>query len=89
MYDVVFTTLAAKQLGALDQTAARRIQGAIELLRENPYPPKARKLSGRDGYRVRVGDYRILYDVIDRQLIIRVLKLGHRRDIYRQQTLTS
>lgn len=75
--------MSAQQLGALDQTVARRIQGAIELLRENPYPPKARKLSGRDGYRVRVGDYRILYDVIDRQLIIWVLKPMHRRDMYR------
>ena len=83
MYDVVLTTLAAKQLGALEQTAARRIQGAIELLRENPYPPKARKLSGRDGYRVRVGDYRILYDVVNHQLVIRVLKPVHRRDMYR------
>ena len=89
MYDVVLTTLAAKQLRACDHTVARRIQGAIELLRKNPHPPKARKLSGRDGYRVRVGGYRIIYDVIDRQLIIRVLRLGHRRDIYRSQTLTS
>ncbi len=83
MYEVVLTTLAAKQLGALDRTVARRIQGAIELLSHNPYPPKATKLSGRDGYRVRVGDYRILYDVIDDQLIIRVLRLGLRREIYR------
>ena len=83
MYEVVLTPLAAKQLGALDRIVARRIQGAIELLRRNPYPPKAKKLTGRAGYRVRVGDYRILYDVIDRQLIIRVLRLGHRRDIYR------
>ena len=74
MYDVVLTTLAAKQLRACDHTVARRIQGAIELLRKNPHPPKARKLSGRDGYRVRVGGYRIIYDVIDRQLIIRVFQ---------------
>lgn len=84
MYEVVLTTLAAKQLGALDRTVASRIQGAIELLSRNPYPPKAAKLSGRDGYRVRVGDYRILYDVMENQLVIRVLRLGHRRDIYRR-----
>ena len=83
MYTVVLSTLAAKQLGALKHTLARRIQGAIELLSHNPYPPKAVKLPGRNGYRVRVGGYRIAYDVIDGQLIIRVLRLGHRRDIYR------
>jgi len=64
VYEVVLTTLAAKQLGALERTVARRIQGAIELLCRHPYPPKAEQLPGRDGYRVRVGEYRILYDVI-------------------------
>jgi Cytotoxic translational repressor of toxin-antitoxin stability system len=83
VYKVVLTTLAAKQLGALDRTVARRIQGAIELLSHNPYPPKATKLSGRDGYRVRVGDYRILYDVIDDQLIIRVLNRRCARAAFR------
>lgn len=83
MYQVVLTRQAAKQLAALDAVVARRIQGAIELLGQNPYPPKALKLTGRGGYRVRIGDYRLLYDVIDDQLIVRVLRLGHRRDIYR------
>ena len=83
MYQVVLTRQAAKQLAALDRVAARRIQGAIELLGQNPYPPKALKLAGRGGYRVGVGDYRLLYDVIDDQLIVQVLKPGHRRDVYR------
>ena len=83
MYTVVLATLVAKQLGALDQQVARRIQGAIELLSHNPYPPKATKLSGRDGYRVRVGEYRILYGVIDDRLIIRVVQPSHRREIDR------
>lgn len=83
MYQVVLTRQAAKQLGALDRTVARRIQGAIELLGQNPYPPKALKLAGRGGYRVQIGDYRLLYDVIDDQLIVQVLRLGHRRDVYR------
>lgn len=83
MYQVVLTRQAAKQLEALDRVAARRIQGAIELLGQNPYPPKALKLAGRGGHRVRIGDYRLLYDVIDDQLIVQVLSLGHRRDIYR------
>ena len=83
VYDVVFTSKAAKQLASLERSAALRISGAIELLRTHPYPPKASKLTGRQGYRVRVGDYRILYDVVEQQLIIRVFQLGHRRDVYR------
>ena len=83
MYQVVLTRQAAKQLAALDRVAARRIQGAIELLGQNPYPPKALKLAGRGGYRVRIGDYRLLYDVIDDQLIVQVLSLGHRQEVHR------
>lgn len=82
MYLVVLTRQAAKQLGARDRTEARRIQGAIELLGQNPYPPKALKLAGRGGYRVRIGDYRLLYDVMYDQLIVQVLRLGRRRDIH-------
>jgi mRNA interferase RelE/StbE len=78
VYQAVLTRQAAKQLAALDRVAARRIQGVIELLGQNPYPPKALKLAGRGGYRVRIGDYRLLYDVIDDQLIVQVLSLGHR-----------
>ena len=81
VYDAVLTRKAAKQLASLERSAALRLAGAIELLRAHPCPPKASKLTGRPGYRVRVGDYRILYDVVEQQLIIRVFQLGHRRDV--------
>jgi mRNA interferase RelE/StbE len=72
-------------LKALRHIAARdrgRIEGAIALLAENPRPPGARALRGRDGFRVRVGDYRILYTIDDGVLLIVVVTLGHRRDVY-------
>lgn len=46
-------------------------------------PSGCKKLKGRDGYRIRIGNYRILYDIIDQTLIINVIAIGHRRDIYR------
>jgi mRNA interferase RelE/StbE len=68
---------------ALDQHHRARITGAIELLARNPHPPAARKLANRLAYRVRVGDYRIIYSVNDTTITIMVLAIGHRRDVYR------
>jgi mRNA interferase RelE/StbE len=75
---------AARALRKLDPAVSRRIQGVIALLAEDPRPPGARALQGRPGLRVRVGDYRILYTVQDDVLLIVVVRLGHRRDIYDQ-----
>jgi mRNA interferase RelE/StbE len=60
-----------------------RIEGAIALLAEDPRPPASRPLKGRVGYRVRVGYYRIIYTIQDDVLLIVVVALGHRRDVYR------
>ena len=60
-----------------------RIAAALELLRENPIPPRAVKLQGRDGYRVRIGKYRILYTFDGSVLTIYVLDIGPRGDIYK------
>ena len=60
-----------------------RIEGALALLAQDPRPPASRPLKGRPGYRVRVGDYRIIYTVEDDVLLIVVVALGHRRDVYR------
>jgi mRNA interferase RelE/StbE len=59
-----------------------RIEGAIALLAEDPRPPASRPLRGHPGYRVRVGDYRIIYTVQDNVLLIVVVTLGHRREVY-------
>ncbi len=75
---------AARQLRKLDPQARRRIQAAIELLADEPRPPAATRLVGGAGeWRVRTGDYRIVYEIDDGVLLVLVLALGHRREIYR------
>lgn len=85
-YRIDVSQSAARQLRKLDGSARRRVQAAIELLSADPRPAGARKLAGGDGeWRVRTGDYRIIYEVHDNVLVILVLAVGHRRDIYRQR----
>lgn len=82
-YRVVIEKKASRALMALDQHHRARITGAIELLARNPYPPAARKLTNRLAYRVRVGDYRIIYSVQESTITIVVVAIGHRKDVYR------
>ena len=81
-YRVDITPGAARQLRKLDPPTVRRVQGAIELLALDPRPPASRQLRGRPGYRVRIGDWRVIYTVDDGVLLVLVLRLGHRRDVY-------
>jgi mRNA interferase RelE/StbE len=82
-YRVVIEKKASRALVALDQHHRARITGAIELLARNPYPPAARTLTNRLAYRVRVGDYRIIYSVQESTITIVVVAIGHRKDVYR------
>ncbi|MDR1876207.1 MAG: type II toxin-antitoxin system RelE/ParE family toxin [Flavobacteriaceae bacterium] len=61
---------------------AEPIIDAIAGLEENPHPVGYKKLKGRDGYRIRTGNYRIIYDIFDTELIVDIITLGHRKDIY-------
>ncbi|MBF6618877.1 MAG: type II toxin-antitoxin system RelE/ParE family toxin [Patulibacter sp.] len=81
-YRIELRPAAARALKRLDPPVAGRIHGAIELLAVDPRPPASRPLRGRDGYRVRVGDYQILYSFQDDVLRVVVVTLGHRRDVY-------
>jgi mRNA interferase RelE/StbE len=83
-YRVDLKPSAAKALRSLEVAAAARIRGAIALLAHDPRPPGARRLAGRPGYRVGVGDYRILYVIEGEVLLIVVVALGHRKAVYRQ-----
>jgi mRNA interferase RelE/StbE len=74
---------AARELGDLPKEAVQRLARAIRALGDNPRPPGARKLTGREGYRIRVGDYRVLYEVEDNSRLVRIYKVGHRREVYR------
>ena len=81
-YRIELRPAALRALRRLDPQIRPRIQGAIALLAEDPRPPSSRQLRGRDGYRVRIGDYRIIYTIADHVLLIVVVTLGHRRDVY-------
>ena len=76
---------AVRQLRKLDGTARRRIQAAIELIADEPRPSGAKKLVGGEGaWRVRTGDYRIVYEINDGVLLVLVIAVGHRREIYQR-----
>lgn len=85
-YRIEVAPAAVRQLRKLDHPARRRVQAAVELLAADPRPPGARKLVGGEGeWRVRTGDYRIVYEVHDRVLRVLVLAIGHRREVYRRR----
>jgi mRNA interferase RelE/StbE len=81
-YIVEFRPRAAKQLNALPKGVRKTIAQVIDALAENPRPPKAVQLKGTDYMRVRVRDYRVIYEVRDDVLLILVVRVGHRRDVY-------
>lgn len=83
-YRIELAPAAARDLRKLDPQARRRIQAVIELLADTPRPPAAKKLVDAAGtWRVRTGDYRVLYDIHDDRLLVLVLQARHRREIYR------
>lgn len=82
-YTVEISRRAIRSIAALPRKEERRVRAAIELLADEPRPPNCVALTGEQSvYRVRVGDYRILYEVIDARLLILVIRVGHRRDVY-------
>ena len=83
-YQLKFTIGAKKSLAALPRKIQDRINGVVQTLGINPLPPVAKKLSGRDAYRIRVSDYRIVYTIQKEVLTILVIAIGHRREIYRK-----
>lgn len=83
-YAIEFRPAALRDLKTLPVDLRKRIGRKIDSLADNPRPPGVEKLSGReDSYRVRVGDYRIIYEIRDRVLLIIIVEVGHRREVYR------
>lgn len=83
-YTIEFSRPARKQLGGLPANISARLAHVIDALAENPRPYGVEKLSGyEDRYRVREGDYRIVYTIRDAALIVLIVRVGHRKDIYR------
>jgi len=83
-YELRFKPSVAKDLRGIPSTDPRRILARIETLREDPRPAGSEKLSAQERYRVRQGDYRILYAVLDSEVIVEIVKVGHRREVYRE-----
>ena len=82
-YRIELRPAAVRALRKIDPAMRSRIQGVIALLASDPRPPAARRLVGRPAWRVRVGDYRVIYTIEDEVLVIVVVTIGHRREVYR------
>ncbi len=82
-YNVVLRRSVSKDLYRIPKKDVKRIVKAIGTLTDAPRPPQSKKLSGEEKYRLRCGVYRIIYEIQDEQLIICVVRVRHRRDVYR------
>ena len=84
-YRVDFTAGAARQLRKLPKEVRDRLASHLSALAYNPRPAGSKKLKGEEGYRIRVGDYRILYEIHDAALWVLIVSVGHRREVYRER----
>lgn len=82
-YSLRFKRSVAKDLKSIPKSDVQRIMARIEALADDPRPPQAEMLTGDDKYRIRQGVYRILYQIEDDVLTVCVVKIGHRREVYR------
>jgi len=83
-YTIRYVPSAAKSIGKLDRSTSRRLVKAIGELACDPRPPGCVQLKGGDGeLRIRIGNYRVVYDVKDDELVVLVLRVGHRSEVYR------
>jgi mRNA interferase RelE/StbE len=86
MYQVLISKTARKQLQELPKAIANNISQKIDTLSKDPRPEGCKKLQGsQDDYRVRVGDYRIVYRIENKMLIVEVIRIGHRKDVYKKK----
>lgn len=82
-YTILFSDFALKQLNKLSKEIQKRITSTLKRCRIRPYP-HVKKLVGSKYYRLRVGDFRVIMDIIDNKLIIHVIEIGHRKKIYKK-----
>jgi mRNA interferase RelE/StbE len=84
-YQLSYLPSASKSIQSISRQMQRRVLARLERLAVNPRAPGCEKLAGKDEYRVRVGDYRIIYTIHDEKLIVIVIDVGHRREVYRRK----
>jgi mRNA interferase RelE/StbE len=85
MYKILYSKQVLKELKELDNSTYLKIRERILSLENEPRPVGSLKLTNEEGYRVRTGDYRILYDIDDKLKIVRLLRIGHRKEIYKKK----
>jgi len=81
-HTILILPSAQKQLSKLPNAIATRIEDKLLELEQDPCPPGCKKLRGRDAWRIRIGDYRVIYEINDGRLIVTVITIGHRREVY-------
>jgi len=84
-YKIKIKATAAKELNKLPKIDLQKVVIKIRSLSSNPRPAGCEKLSGEEKYRIRQGNYRIVYSIEDKQLIVFVVKIGHRKDVYKKR----
>jgi mRNA interferase RelE/StbE len=82
-YDIEFEPSAERAIRKLPPHARRLVEGVLAILADEPRPPAARRLVNSPEWRVRVGDYRVIYLIDDGRLVVVVVRAGHRREVYR------
>jgi mRNA interferase RelE/StbE len=82
-YRVILPKSVQKELDRLPGDVGKRVMTRLRALESNPRSADVKKLKGRPAWRVRVGDYRIIYEIHDRELVVIVITIGHRREVYR------
>ena len=82
-YRLLVKPSAAKELEAIPKRDRKRIATRVQALASDPRPPSCEKLSGQEKYRIRQGDYRVLYSVNDNEAVVVIVKIAHRREVYR------
>lgn len=82
-YQVILPKTVQKEMNRLPDDVIDRILDRLEELKVNPRPSDSKKLKGRPAWRIRVGDYRVIYEVHDRELRVIIITIGHRREVYR------
>ena len=83
-YQIIIERTARKDIQKINQPDQVRVIQSIELLADEPRPEGCKKLKGREAWRIRVGNYRVIYEILDNLLIITVITVGHRRDVYKK-----
>lgn len=82
IFTIEFKKTAAKELAALERIDQARIAAAIKVLTEDPYPRGSKKLKGANAWRIRIGDFRVIYEIYENQLVVWIIRVAKRSEVY-------